>query len=79
MMGGGGTIIGLLFFLVVLAALVVAIVALVWWVNSQRMGAAGPSAQAKPADQATTILRERYARGEIDKAEYEQRLKDLSG
>jgi len=43
--------------------------------QSGPVGASGMS-QAKPT--ATEILRERYARGEIDRAEYLQHLEDLS-
>jgi putative membrane protein len=32
----------------------------------------------RPGDSAESILRERYARGEIDKAEFDTRLRDLT-
>jgi len=34
--------------------------------------------RSSPADAALTILRERYARGDINKEEFEQKKKDLS-
>ncbi len=37
----------------------------------------GQSSQANPRGSAEEILRKRYARGAIDKHEYEQRLTDL--
>lgn len=48
------------------------IVALVRWVSGN--GRRGRHAQE---DRALAILRERYARGEIDKAEFELRQRDL--
>ena len=51
---------------------VVAIVALIRAVVGGRGGLRGSS-----DDRALAILRERYARGEIDKAEFEQRKRDL--
>lgn len=54
--------------------IVVAIVALVRSVAGRGRGARWPG-----PDRALEILRERYARGEIDKAEFEQRKRDLGG
>ncbi len=61
------------------------IVALVRWVVAQPGGAATApgTASGMPAGTPTstplTILQERYARGEIDRAEYETKRRDLSG
>ncbi len=39
----------------------------------------GGSSRGAESDRALTILRERYARGEIDKAEFDTRRRDLGG
>lgn len=52
--------------------IVVAIVALIRAVGG-RHGLRGPG-----EDRALSILRERYARGEIDKTEFDQRKRDLA-
>jgi putative membrane protein len=54
---------GSIFWLALLVLIVVAIIRL-WPVPRQ--------------DSAIALLRQRYARGDIDKNEYEQRLRDLS-
>jgi putative membrane protein len=54
-------------------AVIVAIVVGVRWVTGQ--GRPGP---ARPVDTALQILRERYARGEISREEFEQRKRDLA-
>lgn len=52
-------------------------VLVVLWIA--RSGRGGTFRSAMPEeDQAVAILRERYARGEIDKQEYEARLADLT-
>ncbi len=73
--GGGGMIFGggllMAAFWVVVIVLIVLLV--------RRLGGAAPPhhpEQARPT--ALDILRERYARGEIDKEEYEERRKTLS-
>ncbi len=67
---GGGWIFMTLFWGVVL----VGIVALVKWLVMQSSQNAAPRART-PFE----ILQERYARGEVDRDEYEQKKRDLSG
>jgi putative membrane protein len=52
-------------------ALIAAIIAGVWWLASR-------SRTMTRRDSALAILRERYARGEISKEEYESRRRDLA-
>lgn len=54
--------------------IILGVVALVRWLSERGGRGAGHAG----ADQALAILRERYARGEIDKAEFEERKRDLS-
>ena len=70
--GWGGMIFGTLTMLVFLAGVVVFAVLLVRW--------RGPPRQEPPARQtALEILHERFAKGEIDKQEYEERKRVLKG
>lgn len=66
--GGGGWVIGLLalFFGVLVIAGIILLVRYLW-----------PPERGERADSALAILRERYARGEINQEEFEQRKKDL--
>ena len=72
--GGGwyGMIFGPLFMLLILAVLIAAVVLLVRW-------AGGPWQQTAPPPNRTPldILKERFARGEIDKDEFEERRRVL--
>ncbi len=53
------------------------LIAVIIWAAKAVLGAnGGPKDKTKSA---LDILQERYARGEIDKVEYEQKRKDLSG
>jgi putative membrane protein len=61
-----------LFMLLLWAVLIVGVVALLRWL----LGSARRSTAA-PHEQALRILAERYARGEIDRNEFEQRRQDL--
>lgn len=65
---------GPLFMIIFLAILVAAIVLLVKWLGG--MTGVGPT-QQPPANRALDILKERFARGEIDKAEFEERRRLL--
>jgi putative membrane protein len=68
-MGWGFGMFGMLLFWIVVIA---GIVALLRWMT------AGPAAGTRSGDRALEILRERYARGEIDREEYEARRRDLA-
>lgn len=65
---------GLYWFLSVLM-LLAAIVFVIWAIF--RMRTPGPHAHHEPYDRAIEVLRERYARGEISREEYLERLEDL--
>jgi putative membrane protein len=74
--GGGwyGMILGPLFMILVLAAVIAVAVLLVRWLGGPWQGA-GP--QVPPGRTPLDILKERFARGEIDKAEFEERRRVL--
>lgn len=69
--GGGWGILGVLHMLLWWVLIILGIVVLARWAFGGGPGR-GPS-----EDRAIAILRERYARGEIDKAEFEARKRDL--
>ncbi|MFW5975408.1 MAG: SHOCT domain-containing protein [Desulfosalsimonas sp.] len=77
MMGGWGIMgwFGGIFMLVVWVLVIVGLVFLIkWLVQATRTGTGASSGDSSGA---LNILRERYARGEIDKAEFEEKKKDL--
>jgi putative membrane protein len=76
--GGGwyGMIFGPLFMILFLAVLVAVVVLLVRWLGGPSQGAYPPH-QLPPARTPLDILKERFARGEIDKAEFEDRRRVL--
>ena len=72
---GGG-----LLWLLVVVLVVVGIVGLILYLTRASRHAASLTAPpTPPADSALQILRERFARGEIDQAEYEERRRALGG
>ncbi len=72
---GAGAWVAMAFVMVVFWAIVVA--AIIALVRTDRGHGAGPS--ARPPDDATRILDERFARGEIDADEYTRRRDLLRG
>ncbi|MDO8737090.1 MAG: SHOCT domain-containing protein [Thermoleophilia bacterium] len=80
-MDGGLGVFGGILMMVFWAAIIVGIVLLVVWLTRQVAGGhyVGGSHGAGHTDTAIDILSQRYARGEIDKAEFEEKKKDLSG
>jgi putative membrane protein len=73
--------IGPIWSILFLAAVVAVVVLIVRWISGasagggSRVGGDGTAASSKPLD----ILRERFARGEIDKEEFEERKRVLGG
>jgi putative membrane protein len=67
---------GPLFMIVLLAVIIAAVILLVRWFGGTT--AAG-TARLPPANRALDILKERFARGEIDKTEFEERRRVLGG
>lgn len=76
--GGGwyAMILGPLFMILVLALLVAAVVLLVRWLGGPWHGTLPPH-QSPPSRTPLDILKERFARGEIDKEEFEERRRVL--
>ena len=68
--GSGFAPFGFIFMILWWALIIAGIVALVKWL-SRNSGTAG-------GNSAIDILKERYAKGEIDKKEFDERKKDLS-
>jgi putative membrane protein len=79
MWGGGwyGMIFGPLFMIVVLVAVIAGVGLVGRWFGTPWYGAQPPH-QAPPGRTPLDILRERFARGEIDKDEFEERRRVLS-
>lgn len=73
-MGGGGWLVVLL--LIVVAALIVGVVFLVRGLGGGVTGGGMPQAGVHESPQ--DVLKRRYAAGEIEREEYEQRLRDLT-
>ena len=79
---GDGVGVGGILMMVFWIAIIVAIVLLVVWLVRQVAGGpaiGGPGAPTnRTAETPLDILKARYARGEIDRAEYEEKKKDLT-
>lgn len=84
---GGMSVFGGILMMVFWAAIIVGVVLLVVWLTRQIAGGQssgggqsyGGGHAAGHTDSAVDILSQRYARGEIDKAEFEEKKKDLTG
>jgi putative membrane protein len=53
------------------------LIVLVWFIARSFVGTGGRRQDARSPDTALDILKERYARGEISKAEYEEMRRDI--
>ena len=72
---GGAMIFGPLFMVLVLALVIAIVVLLVRWLGGPWLGMS--SSYPPPSRTPLDILKERFARGEIDKEEYEERRRVL--
>ncbi|HYW76014.1 MAG TPA: SHOCT domain-containing protein [Gammaproteobacteria bacterium] len=76
--GWGGSIFGMLMMLVYFGAIVLLVVFAIRWIAG--LGSHRSTSSSRfSEDSALDILRERFARGEIDKAEFEERKRHLTG
>jgi putative membrane protein len=69
---GWGSGFGWIFMILFWGIVIVGIVAMVRWVSEGRSGKTGPRERT-----AMEILKERYARGEIEREEFEKKSRDL--
>jgi putative membrane protein len=76
-MGGGGWLVVLLL-MVVVAAVIVGIVFLVRGLGSGGTAGGSTPPQTGARESPEEVLKRRYAAGEIDREEYEQKLRDLT-
>lgn len=73
--GGGFGLIWALFMLAIFVLVVIGLALLIRWLWAQSTLAGAKESPESPLD----IVRKRYARGEIDRQEYEAKIKDLGG
>ena len=82
MMGWGGgwgwSLFGVIHMLLWWFLIILGIVVLAKWLFGGAGSSGSSSLRGSTEDRALSILRERYARGEIDKAEFEARKRDLA-
>ena len=71
--GGWWMFLGPVWMILVLVAVIAGVVLLLRWLSPMGQSGTGGSATRTPLD----ILRERFARGEIDKQEFEERRRTL--
>lgn len=70
--GGSGMWLGMLFFWFFFILIVIGTGLFIWWLASTQT-----RQQRPPESSALEILKERYAKGEISKEEFEEKKKDL--
>jgi len=74
--GGYGMFFGPLFMILILVATFVVVVLLVRWLSGAQQGI-WPASLTPPAHTPLDILKERFAKGEINKDEFEERRRVL--
>jgi putative membrane protein len=78
MMMGGGLLIGLVVLVLILVLIGGGIAAVVWFIGQGAHGIERrPSSEPRRESEALEILRQRYARGEIDREEFQRIKKEL--
>ena len=69
---------GMIFMWIFWLLIIVGLIMLIRWLVQSSSRDNRPTSSGTPASRALDILAERYARGEIDKEEYEQKKRDLT-
>jgi len=77
MMMGGGWLIGLLVLVLLLLVIGGGIAAVVWFIGQGSQGTGRRPTSSQREDEALAILRQRYARGEIDREEFERMREEI--
>lgn len=75
---GGMGWIGMLFSLLILIILALILILTVRWLLQNSRSRSQGNVSNSPSSKAVELLKERYARGEIDREEFEQKKQDLS-
>jgi putative membrane protein len=79
MMMGGGWFVGLIVLVLVLFLVGGGIAAVVWFARQGSHSLSqGPRQEPRQGSEALDVLRQRYARGEIDREEFERMRADLN-
>jgi putative membrane protein len=68
---------GSISFILIIAFYICAVIAIAFLIRWLAASARRKKSQVKPGDQALEILRMRYAKGEINREEFEEKKKDL--
>ncbi len=76
-MGGWGMAFGGFMMIIWIGLLVALVFLLVRWISGTERGGFGPGTPANSRSEALTLLRDRYARGEIDTSDFEERAQKL--
>ena len=74
---GGGMFLGLIFLILLIVVIVGLVVGSIWLIGRGQKLNSNRQSETSPGEEPLEILRRRYARGEISRAEFESMRQDL--